>query len=70
MLTSPLASRQEPFGRSVDVRPLGWRPSPKRYKPDVKQAEGDDSQCVGHSDRSQPRTREPFPAQAESERMA
>ena len=40
MLTSPLALRQEPFGRSVEVRPLGWRPSPKRYKPGVKQVDG------------------------------
>ena len=32
--------RQEPFGRSVAVRPLGWRPSPKRYKPGVKPARG------------------------------
>jgi len=40
MLTSPLALRQEPFGRSVEVRTLGWRPSSKRYKPGVKQAHG------------------------------
>jgi len=28
MLTSPLAVRQEPFGRSVDVQTLGWPLSP------------------------------------------
>ena len=40
MLTSPLAVRQEPFGRSVYDRTLGWRPSSKLYKPGVKQADG------------------------------
>jgi RimJ/RimL family protein N-acetyltransferase len=29
-------ARQEPFGRSVEGRTLGWRPSPKRYKHGVK----------------------------------
>ena len=49
MLTSPLALRQEPFGRSVHVHTLGWRLSPRLWKSGVKQADGDDSQCVGHS---------------------
>ena len=40
MLTSPLALRQEPFGRSVAVRTVGWRPSPKRYKSGVQQVAG------------------------------
>ena len=40
MLTSPLALRQEPLGRSVDVRPLGWRPSPDRWNLTVNQVDG------------------------------
>jgi hypothetical protein len=40
MLTSPLALRQEPFGRSVDVHTLGWRLSPRRWKSGVQQADG------------------------------
>jgi hypothetical protein len=42
LLTSPLAVRQEPFGRSVDVHILGWRLSPRRWKSRLKQVDGVD----------------------------
>src|SRR5215831_2033803 len=37
MLTSPLALRQEPFGRSVEVPTLGWLLSPRLWKSGVQQ---------------------------------
>ena len=70
MLTSPLAMRQEPFARSVCVRTLGWRLSPKPCTSRLKQVDGVE-QPVGEAQyRVQTRTRGIFPAQGESERMA
>jgi len=39
MLTSPLGN-QEPLARSAQVRTLGWRLSPRRFNPGVKQRNG------------------------------
>ena len=61
MLTSPLALRQEPLGRSVDVHTLGWRLSPRLCKSGVKQADGDDSQCAGHRTAPKHGRGEPYP---------
>jgi hypothetical protein len=40
MLTSLLAVRQEPLGRSVEVHTMGWRLSPRLWKSRPKQVDG------------------------------